>query len=191
MEGLAFKINIGEKESDDLSYRRYHAVKSFNLMSEKPHMLDCYMELVVQFGYIVLFSSVFPLASLLSLVSNAIQIRSQIHNLQYMRRFHAEVSNGIGSWLLCLQTLSQISIYLNCATVYFTSKVYYKLFVQGDDEVSTITVGWDMTKFLVMVITVEHALLILKVFIEQTIEDVPCCVVKGQRTNKTIIDNFN
>jgi hypothetical protein len=83
-----------------------------------------------------------------------------------MRRFNAEVSNGIGSWMTCLQTLSQISIYLNCATVYFTSKVYYKLFVQGDEEISAITVGWDMTKFLLMVVIVEHALLILKVLIE-------------------------
>ena len=41
-------------------------------MDEKPVMLDCYMELVVQVGYIVLFSAVFPLASLLSLVSNGI-----------------------------------------------------------------------------------------------------------------------
>ena len=71
MESLAFKVNIGP-ESDDLSWRRYQAVKSFNLMSDKPNMLECYMELVVQYGYIVLFSAVFPLASLLSLVSNGI-----------------------------------------------------------------------------------------------------------------------
>lgn len=187
MEGMAFKVNIGDKNSDDLSFRRYQAVKSFNLMTEKPEMLDCYMELVVQFGYIVLFSEVFPLASLLSLISNGIQIRSQIHNLKYMRRFGAEVSNGIGSWMTCLQTLSQISIYLNCATVFFTSKVYYKIFVEGDDEISAITVGWDMTKFLLMVIAVEHSLLILKVFIEQTVEETPYFVVRGQRTKKALI----
>jgi hypothetical protein len=70
-----FKVDIGIDKTD-LSLRRYQAVKSFNLMSEKPEMLECYMELVVQFGYIVLFSEVFPLASLLSLISNGIQIRS-------------------------------------------------------------------------------------------------------------------
>lgn len=73
MESMAFKVNIGpEAEVPDLSLRRYQAVKSFNLMDEKPVMLDAYMELVVQYGYIVLFSAVFPLASLLSLISNGI-----------------------------------------------------------------------------------------------------------------------
>lgn len=72
MESIAFKVNIGDPKSDDLSYRRYQSVRSYNLMEEKPEMLECYMELVVQYGYIVLFSVVFPLASLLSLVSNGI-----------------------------------------------------------------------------------------------------------------------
>jgi hypothetical protein len=42
-------------------------------MSEKPNILDQYMELVIQFGYVVLFSEVFPLGALMSFISNAIQ----------------------------------------------------------------------------------------------------------------------
>ena len=190
MESMAFKVNIGDPKSTDLSLRRYQAVRSYNLMDEKPEMLEYYLELVVQFGYIVLFSEVFPLAAFLSLLSNGIQIRSQIHNLKYVRRFGAEVSNGIGSWMTCLQTLSQISIYLNCATVFFTSQVYYKLFVEGDDEISAITVGWDSTKFLLMVVIVEHTLLILKILIEQSVEDTPYFVVRGLRERQALINNF-
>lgn len=134
LEEALLHANIGEddeknKDSKDLSFRRYQAVKSFNLMPDSPNLLDNYMELALQFGYIALFSGVFPLASLLSLFSNGIQIKSQINNLKYMRRFDAEVSNGIGSWMVCLETLAQISIMFNCALVFFTSKVYYKIFV--------------------------------------------------------------
>ena len=93
--------------------------------------------------------------------------------------------------MICLQTLSQILIYLNCAVVYFTSKVYHLLFVEGNDEISSITVGWDLTKFLLMVVIVEHFLLILKVLIEQTVEDVPYEVVRGLRVKSTLIENFN
>ena len=82
------------------------------------------MELVVQFGYIVLFSVVFPLGAFMSLVNNHIKINSTVKNLRYYRRFKAEVSDGIGSWMKSLEILSQISIFLNCATLYFTSKVY-------------------------------------------------------------------
>lgn len=55
---------------------------------------------------------------------------------------------------------------MNCYTVFFTSKIYYKLFVEGDDEVKTITVGWDAVKFLLLVIIVEHGLLLFKIFLE-------------------------
>ena len=72
MESMAFKVNIGDPKSTDLSLRRYQAVRSYNLMDEKPEMLEYYLELVVQFGYIVLFSEVFPLAAFLSLLSNGI-----------------------------------------------------------------------------------------------------------------------
>ena len=54
------------------SIRQFQAERSNILMAEKPNVLDQYMELVIQFGYIVLFSEVFPLGALMSLISNAI-----------------------------------------------------------------------------------------------------------------------
>lgn len=126
----------------------------------------------------------------MSLISNLIQIQSQVSNLKYSRRFEAEVSNGIGSWMICLQTLAQISIFMNCYTVFFTSKIYHKIFVEGDEETKTITVGWDAVKFLMLVIIVEHGLLLFKIFLEQTIEDCPEFVVKGQVDRSTLINNF-
>jgi len=37
-----------------------------------PNILEQYMELVIQFGYIVLFAEVFPLGAVMSLISNYI-----------------------------------------------------------------------------------------------------------------------
>ena len=126
--------------------------------------------------------------------------------MRYFRRFKAEVSDGIGSWMNCLETLAQISIFLNCATLYFTSKVYVQIFVgenHGDSgtEVTgtkvtdtsmyhTITDGWDLTSFLVMLILVEHSLLVLKIVIEQLIEDTPPEIVEGERERKAISDKY-
>jgi len=45
-------------------------------MTQKGDVIDHYMELVIQFGFIALFSSVFPLAALMSLISNKIQLGS-------------------------------------------------------------------------------------------------------------------
>ena len=69
-------------------------------------ILEKYMELVIQFGFISLFSIIFPLASLMSFISNSILIQSKINNLVYYRRQKAEVSNGIGNWMICIQILS-------------------------------------------------------------------------------------
>ena len=55
---------------------------------------------------------------------------------------------------------------MNCFTVYFTSKIYYKLFVQGDEDIQALTVGWDAVKFLLLIIIVEHGLLLFKIILE-------------------------
>ena len=46
------------------------------MMSDTPNILLYYEELVKQFGYIVIFSGIFPIASFLSLISNGIQVNS-------------------------------------------------------------------------------------------------------------------
>ena len=64
---------LGPKQEKEVkTYRKYQAIRDFKLISEKPNMLDYYMELIIQFGYIVLFSEVFPLAGLMSLISNSL-----------------------------------------------------------------------------------------------------------------------
>ena len=113
------------------TYREYQAIRDFNMSGEKPDILANYMELVVQFGYIVLFSEVFPLAAFMSIISNYIQMKSQINNLSYTRRSKPEVSTGIGNWMTCIQILSQFSIITSCACIYFTSKTFRKLLVLG------------------------------------------------------------
>tara|TARA_B110000305_G_C19302344_1_gene569773 strand:+ start:274 stop:546 length:273 start_codon:yes stop_codon:yes gene_type:complete len=70
------KIGGHKQEKEVKTYRKYQALRDFTLISEKPNMLDYYMELIIQFGYIVLFSEVFPLAGLMSLISNSLQIHS-------------------------------------------------------------------------------------------------------------------
>ena len=70
------KIGGHKQEKEVKTYRKYQALRDFTLISEKPNMLDYYMELIIQFGYIVLFSMVFPLAGLMSLISNSLQIHS-------------------------------------------------------------------------------------------------------------------
>ena len=70
------QVEIMHQGEKDLSLRRYQAIRSFSLNPERPNILESYMELIVQFGYVVLFSVVFPLGAFMSLVNNHIKIRS-------------------------------------------------------------------------------------------------------------------
>ena len=73
--------------------------------------------------------------------------------------------------MICLDTLAQISIITNCATVYFTSKIYHQMFVASEyDPNSSVPYipdhAWDLTRFLMFVVIVEHIIILLKLMIE-------------------------
>lgn len=58
-----------------------------------------YLEMFIQFGYVVLFSSAFPLAALCAFLNNVIEIRSDAFKLchTFQRPFGQRVQN-IGTW---------------------------------------------------------------------------------------------
>ena len=58
-----------------------------------------YLEMFIQFGYVVLFSSAFPLAALCALLNNVIEIRSDAFKLcTNLRRPFGERVENIGTW---------------------------------------------------------------------------------------------
>ena len=60
---------------------------------------DDYLEMFIQFGYVILFSSAYPLAGLCALVNNLIEIRGDAFKLclVHKRPFGQRV-NSIGTW---------------------------------------------------------------------------------------------
>lgn len=112
--------------------RRYQAMRDIALDPTKFEVIDSYMELVVQFGFIAIFSSFFPLGPVLSFFANQIQYSSQTKNLIYMRRQKAEVSDGIGAWLDYLELMCILAVIFNSLSLYFTSQVYQATFAGVD-----------------------------------------------------------
>jgi len=83
-----------------------------------------YAEMVIQFGYIVLFAPAFPLAPFFSMITNLIEIRINLNNMAYNnKRNIAMGSSGIGSWGSIIEFLTLVSIATNCGIIYFTSSV--------------------------------------------------------------------
>ena len=74
------QIMSEEEAKDDQNnhdmIRRFQSVRDGSLGKGKGNILDNYMQLIVQYGYIVLFSSTFPLASVMSIIQNIITLNS-------------------------------------------------------------------------------------------------------------------
>lgn len=202
---LSKKFNANDDDSKETL--KFQVFRDLAMMSDPPNILLYYEELIKQFGYIVLFSSVFPLAAFMSYVSNSIQVKSQIQNLKYQRRFKAEVSNGIGNWLNCLENLCQLGIIVNCAGVFFTSKIYMHIFVSENDNKMNdyqkhvldatknhsdlrLSTGWAPLNFFIVIVIIEHILLILKVVMEYFIDDVPDKLTRGERDRQGMIEQY-
>lgn len=85
-------------------------------------------------------------------------MKGQIGNMKYTRRFKAEVGNGIGSFMDCLEILTRLSIMSNCAMLFWTSKYFKALFVSAPgpnnakstqfEHIESITKDYTLTDFL-------------------------------------------
>lgn len=127
---------------------------------------DDMLEMTMQFGYVAMFSSAFPLAALCAILNNIVEIRSDAFKIsntcQRPRSYRAA---GIGIWYWILEGLSIIAVITNCAIIGYTSEVF-------NDPTRPSTDDGDAQLLFVFVL-LEHAILILKVLAAWLIPDKP------------------
>ena len=70
--------------------------------------------------------------------------------------------------------------------VYFTSHTYRELFIAEDEKLG----AKDTLGFFMFVVLIEHILLLLKLLIENLVEDVPIEVQRGERERFELIQSF-
>lgn len=81
-----------------------------------------YNEIIIQFGYIVLFAQAFPLAPFFSILCNFLEMKGAMNMMAYYsKRTRAQGASGIGTWRSIAEILSFVSIGVNCAIIYWTS----------------------------------------------------------------------
>ncbi|XP_062328767.1 anoctamin-7 isoform X1 [Osmerus eperlanus] len=94
-------------------------------------LLDEYLEMVIQFGFITIFVAACPLAPLFALINNWVEVRldAQKFVCEY-RRPVAERAQDIGVWLNILQVITHLAVITNAFLIAFTSdflpRLYYR-----------------------------------------------------------------
>lgn len=83
---------------------------------------DDYAELSLQFGFATMFVTAFPLATLLALISNYVELRVDAWKLcQVCRRPEPRSIEDIGTWMTILDAMSTMSVFVNSGIIAFTS----------------------------------------------------------------------
>ncbi|KAJ0065058.1 hypothetical protein NL108_002165, partial [Boleophthalmus pectinirostris] len=124
-----------------------------------------YQEMFVQFGYVVLFSSAFPLAAMCALINNIIEIRSDAFKLctGLQRPFGIRVES-IGQWQTAMEVMGLIAIIVNCYLIGQCGQLQ-RLFPWLSPEMAIISI-----------VILEHFAMLLKYIIHVAIPDIPSWV---------------
>ncbi|CAL8252608.1 unnamed protein product [Merluccius merluccius] len=121
-----------------------------------------YQEMFVQFGYVVLFSSAFPLAAMCALINNIIEIRSDAFKLcTGLQRPFGQRVESIGQWQTAMEAMGLIAIIVNCYLIGQCGQLQ-RLFPWLSPEMAIISI-----------VILEHFAILLKYIIHVAIPDIP------------------
>ncbi|KAJ3511071.1 hypothetical protein NLJ89_g4313 [Agrocybe chaxingu] len=111
-----------EQERGGLEERAYlDSVREEAALPEYDLFAD-YSEMVIQFGYVVLWSTIWPLAGVMAFLNNLLELRSDAFKMTvHVRRPIPSRTDTIGPWLDALTFLTWLGAMTNSALVYLFS----------------------------------------------------------------------
>ncbi|WKY03920.1 hypothetical protein Q1695_005136 [Nippostrongylus brasiliensis] len=133
-----------------------------SLMAVYDRPLDDYLEMFIQFGYVLLFSPAFPLAAVCAVINNVIEIRVDAFKLcnTVQRPFGRQVKD-IGAWQKAMELLGMLGVMVNCALI------------GQSGLVQRIWPGLSWGGQILIVVVLEHVILASKIIIDLAVPDVP------------------
>ncbi|XP_072316202.1 anoctamin-10 [Eucyclogobius newberryi] len=122
---------------------------------------DDYLELFLLFGYVSLFSCVYPLAAVLVVLNNITEVYSDAFKMCHVfKRPFSDPAANIGVWQLAFEAMSVIAVVTNCALIGMSPQVkaYFP-------ESEMLLILWT--------VAIEHGILAMKFILTFLIPDVP------------------
>eukprot|EP00731_Ephydatia_muelleri_P029832 Em0021g355a len=110
-----------KKQTEDDTYTRWE--RDFYLLPNQPQgLLYEYLQIVIQYGFVTLFVSTFPLAPLFALVNNWAEIRIDAYKfIADLRRPVAARAQGIGAWYYIMDIVSKLAVITNAWLIAVTA----------------------------------------------------------------------
>ena len=167
-----------KKHGEEINAKRIRNTTTYTedqgKLSAYSSTIEDYMELIIQYGYVIMFSSAFTLTPLFALILCVVEIRvdaMKICNLD--RRPFPYGRESIGQWNSIIALISMIGVFFNAAILSWTANVFK----------STTRVDFWFYFFII-----DHVLLGCKAFIAYIIQDEPSIVIRAKQWQKRIVD---
>ncbi len=144
-----------------------------------PDVFEDYMEILITYGYCVLFVVAFPLSPLLAMVSFYIELR--VDALKFLDGSTRPIPRGaqdIGTWQMMFDSFGILAVISNLVLVIFTEQNFLGF---------TFTMDRVVALFFV-----EHALFLIKGIVDAAIPDSPAAVQLQEDRQEYLVDkHFN
>lgn len=110
------------KKHDDSTGTSSYAPLFAESKRDPYEQFDDYMEIVIQLGYVTLFASAYPLASLIAIFANLVEVRADCFKLTYVcQRPRPMRTDTCGMWNTLVSCILWLSALTNCMIFGFTS----------------------------------------------------------------------
>jgi Calcium-activated chloride channel len=145
-----------------------------SIMSKYETTLEDYMEMVIGYGYLILFGVAFPFVPLICLFLAMVEVRVDAWKFcNLTTRPIPKQDNSIGIWTGIIQTIAYIGSAVNIGIVLFTANSF---------DISDSSTKW------IIFISIEHSLFVFKSLLSSYIPDVPQVVSDGIEWSKRVVD---
>ncbi|KAI0046519.1 DUF590-domain-containing protein [Auriscalpium vulgare] len=160
--------------------RREVALPEYELFAD-------YSEMVTQFGYVALWSTIWPLAPVMALVNNVLELRSDAFKIvSHCRRPLPKRTDTIGPWLDCLAFITWLAALTNSALVYLFRPASHAAPLSTTVDHEHELVGAQSTQHvfvtaLLIALGASHGYLVLRAAVRHVLERV---LWKGSKQEK-------
>jgi anoctamin-10 len=162
-----------KKEKDNVLSKAAQLNEDFDMPEYE--QFDDYLEMVIEFGFITLFASSFPLCSLLSFFCNLIEIKSDLYKLSWVvQRPSCRRRKDIGVWEDILHVQAWMAILTNVLIFGVTSRQINVWFPSLFDVTTkqALKPQW----VTITMFGIEHVVAIISFSLCKMIPDVPSSV---------------
>jgi len=166
-----------------------------DINKDEYEQFDDYIESVIQFGYVTLFASAYPLAAFIAIAASSIEYRLDMFKLtKTCKRPESVLRSDIGIWKSLLKSLVWLSAFTNCLIFSFSSMQmyqylpgYFSLDETGEHNLKAGN-GWII---VFIIFAIERFLIVFGILFDFAIPSIPPDVAMKEQRREYIFFQQN